>query len=281
MRQHPTHPPQTLADTPATAMAQAAATVAASPPVGALPPPPTLIDCILRDHSNTLTLFSYFFKVLCPAAAAGRQASCVRSTVLVVPPQARAACCVAYLLQATSLGDAAVQDMTASALALDLRLHSHVRLLRVAEPAWPAFLLAACFTAGNHNATTIASGAGRHAARADEIPIAAQDFPCAAAAAATFLCLQAETVVLYPILQSRLGPSGAQWATRALAVGCPAGLQPQEGMLLLPTHTPSTPFADVPDGKPCCAGVPDGKPCLLPDGKPCTHSACPAGALDD
>jgi hypothetical protein len=52
---------QALAATPPFAMAQTAATVAASPPLGALPPP-TLIDMVLCDHSNTLTLFSYFFQ---------------------------------------------------------------------------------------------------------------------------------------------------------------------------------------------------------------------------
>jgi hypothetical protein len=42
-------------------MAQTAAAVAVSPPLGALPSP-TLIDVILTEHSCTLTLFNYFFK---------------------------------------------------------------------------------------------------------------------------------------------------------------------------------------------------------------------------
>jgi hypothetical protein len=42
-------------------MAQTAAAVAVLPPMGALQPP-TVIDCILCDHGNTLTLFNHFFQ---------------------------------------------------------------------------------------------------------------------------------------------------------------------------------------------------------------------------
>jgi hypothetical protein len=51
-------------------MAQTAAAVAVSPPLGALPSP-TLIDVILTEHSCTLTLFNYFFK-----ARGSPQAAC-------------------------------------------------------------------------------------------------------------------------------------------------------------------------------------------------------------
>jgi len=53
-------------------MAQTAAAVAVSPPMGALPPP-TLTDCILCDHSNTLTIFSHFFQVVVVRVGTGRR----------------------------------------------------------------------------------------------------------------------------------------------------------------------------------------------------------------
>ncbi|KAL4428340.1 hypothetical protein ABPG75_002429 [Micractinium tetrahymenae] len=104
----------TLAATPPATMSQSAAAVAAGPPLGALPPP-SLTDCILCDHSQTLTLFNHFF-------------------------------------QAAQTGNALVMDMCVCALALDMRLHS-----------------------------------------------------------------QAENMVLYPLLEARLGEAGLQWAARELA----------------------------------------------------------------
>ncbi|KAL4420251.1 hypothetical protein ABPG77_003430 [Micractinium sp. CCAP 211/92] len=105
---------QTLAATPPVAMSQTAASVAAGPPLGAVPPP-TLTDCILCDHSEVLTLFNHFF-------------------------------------QAAQAGNALAMDMCVCALALAMRLHS-----------------------------------------------------------------QAENKVLYPLLESRLGEAGLQWAARELA----------------------------------------------------------------
>lgn len=103
-------------------------------------------------------------------------------------------------------------DMVACALALELRLHSHVRRRRSGE-------------AERHLYVCASGGPGGRAPFHESSILM---LPHLAAASDAFLNLemlrshfrrpsQAELAVLYPILQTRLGDNGRQWAIRAAA----------------------------------------------------------------
>jgi hypothetical protein len=216
---------QALAGTTPGTMAQTAAAVAVLPPMGAVQPP-TVIDCILCDHGNTLTLFNHFFQAgggrCClawpfpcgsewaeggPCQPVGSAAACGAGS-----GSGSRHCHPSLLLQAAEAGNAGVMDMCACALALDLRLHSQAWL-----PAHRTSLHASmCVWSCMH------VPALHHVCGGDSCPLS---IPLLYCCAASFLpCPQAEAQVLYPILQTRLGENGGLWAKRALAVRTPLGV---------------------------------------------------------